>query len=323
MKRLIAALLALITLTLLVACGVKPNDTRVVLKLDGEKIYYDYYRYVFMNTKRDMDGGDEAYWQEHPEAEAALKESVMETLLHYRAIQRLAAEHDIRLTNDQKQAIKDTIAATKDAMTGGEEEYLRSLEAAYMSEYTLLYMQEVTQIWSLLYDYVTDEMSGIIESGDEILDADIPKNFRRIRYVYIGKDAEDPAASRALAETVHGKATAGEDFDGLIEEYGEDPDMERLIKDGYYYTLGAIDEDVQEAVEKLDEGAIAPVIEVSYGYYVVQRLSLNENYIDKNYETFRTQYRARVFNEMLAAEAEKVKITYEKLYDELTVATVS
>ena len=34
-----AALLALITLTLLVACGVKPNDTRVVLKLDSEKIY--------------------------------------------------------------------------------------------------------------------------------------------------------------------------------------------------------------------------------------------------------------------------------------------
>lgn len=323
MKRLIAALLALITLTLLVACGVKPNDTRVVLKLDSEKIYYDYYRYVFMNTKRDMDGGDATYWQSHPEAEAELKETVMETLLHYRAIQRLADEHDIRLTNEQKQAIKDNIAATKNAMTGGEAEYLQSLEEAYMSEYTLLYMQEVTQIWSLLYDYVTDEMSGVIPCSDEVLDADIPKNFRRIRYVYIEKNPEDPEAVTATVKEVYDKATAGADFNSLIDEYGEDPDMDRLMKDGYYYTLGAIDEAVQEAVEKLDEGAIAPVIEVSYGYYVVQRLALDETYVNKNYEIFRAQYRARVFNEMLAAEAEKVKITYEKLYDELTVTAVS
>ncbi len=323
MKRLIAALLALITLTLLVSCGVKPNDTRVVLKLDSEKIYYDYYRYVFMNTKRDMDGGDETYWQSHPEAEAELRETVMETLLHYRAIQRLAAEHDIRLTSEQKQAIKDNIAAAKDAMTGGEAEYLQSLEAAYMSEYTLLYMQEVTQLWSLLYNYATDEMSGVIPCSDKVLDADIPKSFRRIRYVYIEKDPEDPETVSATVKEVYDKATAGADFNCLIEEYGEDPDMDRLMKDGYYYTLGAIDETVQEAVEKLDEGAIAPVVEVSYGYYVVKRLALEETYVNKNYEMFRTQYRARVFNEMLAAEAEQVKITYETLYNELTVASVS
>lgn len=323
MKRLIAALLALITLMLLASCGVKPNDTRVVLKLDSEKIYYDYYRYVFMNTKRDMDGGDETYWESHPEAEAELKETVMETLLHYRAIRRLADQHDIRLTSEQKQAIKDNIAAAKDAMTGGEAEYLQSLEEAYMSEYTLLFMQEVTQIWSLLYDYATDEMSGVIPCSDETLDADIPKSFRRIRYVYIEKDPEDPETVSATVKEVYDKAAAGVDFNSLIDEYGEDPDMDRLMKDGYYYTLGAIDETVQEAVEKLDEGAIAPVIEVPYGYYVVQRLPLEESYVNKNYESFRAQYRARVFNEMLAAEAEQVKITYDKLYDELTVATVS
>ncbi len=323
MKRWIGALRALITLMLLTSCSVKPQDSRVVLRLDNETIYYDYYRYVFMNTKRDMDGGDASYWQEHPEEEAELMQSVMETLLHYRAIQRMAATYNIRLTKAQKKAIKATIAEAKAAMTGGEEEYLQSLEEAYMSEYTLLYMQEVTQIWSLLYDYVTDEMSGVIPCSDETLDADIPKNFRRIRYVYIEKNPEDPETVSATVKEVYDKATAGADFNSLIDEYGEDPDMDRLMKDGYYYTLGAIDEAVQEAVEKLDEGAIAPVIEVSYGYYVVQRLALDETYVNKNYEIFRAQYRARVFNEMLAAEAEKVKITYEKLYDELTVTAVS
>lgn len=322
MKRLIATLLALIAITLLVSCGVKPEDTRVVLKLDGEKVYYDYYRYLFLNSKRDLDGGDTRYWDTHPEEEALIKETVMEALLHYRAIQRLAAEYDVRLSNEQKQAIKDSIAQTK-ADLGGEEAYRQSLADSYMTEYTLLYVQELTQLWSLLYDYMTEEESGIIESGDAILDADIPQNFRRIRYVYIEKDSENPAVSRAAADTVYEKAAAGEDFDTLIEEYGEDPDMDRLLTDGYYYTLGAIDENVQKAVETLKENEIAPVIEVSYGYYVVQRLALEDAYIQKNYESFRVQYRARIFNEMLAAEAEKINISYQDLYDELTIKTVT
>lgn len=323
MKRLIAALLALVALTLLTACGVKPNDSRVVLKLDGEKVYYDYYRYVFMNSKRDMDGGDASYWTRHPEAEAALRESVMEVLLHYRAVQRLAEKYDVSLTKAQKQAIKDDLAAAKAATSGGEAAYLASLEEAYMSEYALLYIRELTELWSRLYDYVTDEMNGIIACSDEVLDADIPKNFRRIRYVYIAKDAEHPEATAAIAEEVSEKAADGADFNGLIEEYGEDPDMDRLLADGYYYTLGAIDEEVQKAVELLAEGEIAPVIEVSYGYYVVQRLGLDDAYVNKNYESFRAQYCARIFNEMLKAEAEAVKITYEELFEELTVAAMS
>ncbi len=322
MKRWIGVLLALITLMLLTACGVKPQDSRVVLKLDDEEIYYDYFRYVFMNTKRDMDGGDASYWQEHPEGAAELKESVMETLLHYRAIRRLAAAYDIRITKAQRQAMKAYIAETKAAMTGGEEEYLQSLEEAYMSEYMLYYMQEVTQLWSDLYDYVTDERNGVISCSDEILDADIPQSFRRIRYVYIEKNTEDPAASKALAESVYEKAQAGEDFCGLVEEYGEDPDMDRLLEDGYYYTLGAIDEKVQLAVEALEEGALAPLVTVTYGYYVVQRLPLEQSYIEEHYEMLRAQYCARVFNEMLTAETKKVSLVYEELYEQLTLETM-
>ena len=323
MKRLLAALLALMSLLLLASCGVKPADARVVLTLDGEKVYYDYYRYVFMNMKLDMDGGDAAYWQSHPEEEAVLREKVLETLLHYRAITRLAGTYGIELTKAQKKAIRDDIADAKAAMTGGEEAYAQYLEEAYMSEYTLLYMQEMTELWSLLYDHVTDEMSGIIPCSDEMLEADIPKNFRRIRYVYIEKNGAHPEADAEKAQEVYQKAVAGEDFDSLIRDYGQDPDMLRMIRDGYYYTLGAIDETVQAAVETLEVGAIAPVIEVPYGYYVVQRLAMEEPYIDQNFESFRVQYRARVFNEMLAAEAKKVKVAYEALYEELTVATVS
>ncbi len=320
MKRALSLLLALLSLLLLTACGntIKPEDDRVVLTLGGETIYYDYYRYVFLNSKRDMDGGDDSFWDDNPEAEAELADAVMEKLLHYVAIRNLAEDYDIALTKDQKQAILDEIEQTK-AYYSDEKSYLQSMEQAFMTEYTNYYMQEQTLLWQLLYDHVTGDTNNLIPADDDILYADIPLNFRRIRYVFIEKDLKNPEASAEKAETVLGAAKNGEDFDALIREHGEDPDMLRLIRDGYYYTLGAIDEDVQKAVETIDEGEIAPLVEVPYGYYVVQRLPLLDTYIEKNFENLRAQYRARIFHEMLKTEAASAEKNTTELFAELNV----
>ena len=323
MKRILSLLLALLCLLALTACGgkIEPVDDRVVLTLGGEKIYYDYYRYVFLNTKLDMDGGDATFWENNPEAEAELTDSVMENLLHYVAIRRLADDYDIALTKEQKQSIEDTLAQAK-AYYSDEESYLESMEEAFMTEYAAYYMQEQTLLWQLLYDHVTGELNGIIKADDETVYADIPLNFRRIRYVFIEKKADNAAEAAETAETVLAAANSGSDFDALIREYGDDPDMLRLISDGYYYTLGAIDEDVQKAVEGIAEGEIAPLVEVSYGYYVVQRLPLKNEYVEKNFENFRTQYRARIFSEMLKAEAAAMEKKTTELFEELTVKTM-
>ena len=60
MKKIASFLLVIATLLCLTSCAQapKPEDKRVVLTLSGEKIYYDYFRYVFLNSKADMDGGD-------------------------------------------------------------------------------------------------------------------------------------------------------------------------------------------------------------------------------------------------------------------------
>ncbi len=320
MKRVLSLLLAVLSLLTLTACGgkIKPEDDRVVLTLGGETIYYDYYRYVFLNSKRDMDGGDASFWENNPEAEAELADAVMEKLLHYVAIRNLAEEYGIALTKEQKQSVKDTLEQTK-AYYSDEESYLASMEDAFLTEYTAYYMQEQTLLWQLLYDHVTGEENGIIPASDEILYADIPLNFRRIRYVFIEKTPKNAAEAAQKAESVLAAAKAGEDFDTLIRNHGQDPDMLRLIENGIYYTLGAVDEDVEKAVETLAEGEIAPLVEVSYGYYVVQRLSLNDDYIEKNFENLRAQYRARIFNEMLKTEAASAEKNTTELFAELNV----
>jgi len=322
MKRILSLLLALIALATLTACSsVKPKDNRTVLTLDGEKINYDYYRYTFLNTKRDMDGGDDTYWKKTPDAQKELKEEVLTVLLHYRAIEKMAAENGISLSSAQKKAIKSNLELTKIDL-GGEEAFQKSLEEAFMTEYTLLYVQELTQLWSDLYDHMTNKEKGAIPADKATVDADIPLSFRRIAYVYIEKDTEHPEATAEEAELVLKEACDGADFKELIREHGDDSTMLSLIDDGYYYTLGAIDEQVQKAVESLAEGEISPVIEVSHGYYVIRRLPLEQSYIEKNYEDFRLMYRARIFNEMLETEAKKISVSYSDLYHSLTVETV-
>ena len=97
MKKITAGLLAAVCILALVSCSaVKPTDSRVVLTLDGEKLYYDCFRYVVLNSRADLDLGDENYWKDNPDAAETLRENVTEVLRRNRAIEELCKEYGRR-----------------------------------------------------------------------------------------------------------------------------------------------------------------------------------------------------------------------------------
>ena len=311
MKRIILFLSAIALTVTLAACStVKPTDSRVVLTLDGEKVYYDYFRYIVLNSRADLDLGDEDYWKNNPDAEATLRENATEVLRRNRAIEELCKEYGIKLSSDEKKQIKEFIKSAKASYETGDMSFEEAIAKSYMTEYSLTYVQQITTLWSKLYTYVTSEANGIIKAGDDAVKADIPVNFRRIRYVMIScDDAEERGEKRTLAETVWKKALSGEDFVSLVKEYGEDQTMASSPDDGYYYTVGGIVEKIQEEAEKLDEnGGISGVIDMQNAFFVIQRLPIDNDYVEKNFETFRTDYAARLFNEMLDKKAAAVSV---------------
>lgn len=322
MKKVITFLSAILLVTALTACSaVKPNDSRVVLTLDGEKVYYDYFRYIVLNSRADLDLGDEDYWKNNPDAEATLRENATGVLCRNRAIEELCKEYGIKLSSDEKKQIKKFIKDAKASYKTGDMSFEEAIAKSYMTEYTLNYVQQITTLWSKLYSHVTSEINGIIKAGDDAVKADIPVNFRRIRYVMIScDDPKDRDEKLALAETVWKKALSGEDFVSLVKEYGEDQTMAASPEDGYYYTVGGIVEKVQNEAEKLDEnGGISGVIDMQNAFFIIQRLPLDDDYIEKNFESFRTDYTARLFNEMLDKQAAEisVEIKDEEAYREL------
>ncbi len=323
MKKFFVSALAVLMLFVFVSCGIKPEDDRVVMTLDGEKIHYDYFRYVFLNSRDDLAYGQpDGYWKDNSEAQKKLEDAVIETLLRNKAIMLLADEYDMSLTKSEKDDILDYIKKSKKNL-GGSEPFKESLAASYLTEYSFKHIQEIMTVWTKLYNHITSETSGVIKCGDEIILADVPKNFRNIKYIMISNDEKDDKAENfELAKNVQSLAASGEDFDELIKEHGEDNTMEQKLKNGYYFTIGSVDETIEEAVLELEENQVSEVIDMGYAYYIVKRVPIDLDYVEDNLDEFRRTYCARIFNEMLNEKASEIEVDYKDLYNELTVFTV-
>lgn len=322
MKKLTALILAIISLMSLslTSCAYSPNpeDGRVVLTVGGEKIYYDYFRYVFLNAKRDLDGGDEKYWENNEDGLDALKKTVLETIVHNRAIELLAKEHKVALTSDEKKGIADYVKSLKKTDASFEE----GLEDSYLTEYSFLYIQTFTELWRKIYDYITSDINGIIKSDDATVRKDVPVNFRRVRYVMLKIDEKDPEKTLTDANYILNKAKDGEDFVSLVRSYSEDADMVAAASDGCYYTLGQFQPEFESAVEKLADNGISDPVSVGGHYFIIQRLPADMEYVEKNLDEFITMYKARIFNEMVAELEKTVTVKTSKLWDSLQLSDV-
>ncbi len=311
MKKIVALLLAAVMLSVaLVSCSdkpielPKPENGETVMTINGEKILYDYVRYVYLNTKADMEYGNENIFETDPDAFAALKESTLDTIATNCAISKLAKQYKISLTEKEKKEVNDLIKELKK----DKELWEDAVKEGFITEYTVAYLERFAIVWGKIYEYITNVENGVIKYDDESLLADIKKNFRNIRYVYISYNESNKEEKKALAESVYAKAMAGENFASLIKEYGEDPYIAALADIGSYYTAGAKLEIVEDAVELIGEGEITPIIDVSEGYFIIQRLGIDIEYAEENLNTLADYYVARRFNEMVEEVKNSLKI---------------
>ena len=139
--------------------------------------------------------------------------------------------------------------------------------------------------------YYTSALKDKVEVGE--LTEDVKRDYFRNHYlrakhvlISIDDDTDDETA-KAAAEEVLEKAKNGEDFDALIEEYGEDPGM-TANPDGYVFTDGEMVAEFEDGTKSIQPGEMT-LVKTSYGYHVIQRLDLEES----------TEYFARAYNNVI------------------------
>lgn len=264
---------------------VSDRDETVVMTLGDYEIPYSEYRYYYINYVRQFIAYYGADYAENSQLAQMFEEYLTEGVKMNKLVAEAAKSCGVGLTREE---LEQTVFAVYDNLQAqlgcqSEEELWSFLDEYYaVTPYCLVYIEQIYQTYLKLYD----RFYGIDgERSEEIrrktLDDMAKNDIVRAKHILLSfpENAEGDAASeeqvyeQALA--IYEKAKAGEDFDALIEEYGEDPGMSTYPA-GYYFGKGEMVEPFEDAVYALEIGEISEPVRTTYGYHIILRLPLDD-----------------------------------------------
>ncbi len=283
-------------------------DVDAIMTVEGVEIPYESYRYYYLSNRYMFDYGDTSVWNMEGEDMDAvadqLKEATEIGVLSSFAINKIAADNNIELTQEDLDFIDSEIELLIESV-GGEETYLSMLESQYYTEE--LYRELFTN--SILANKVIE-----VQYGDAII-ASFNENYVRAQHILIpftDATAEDHSEDLEVAEGVMERINAGEDFEALREEFNNDPGQP---DEGYYFTTGEMVVEFEEAAFALEDNAISEIVETSYGYHIIRRLPMEESYIEDALVNYMTTEMIEEFSADLDEASSSLNVEYSEYYD--------
>ena len=338
MKKAIAILLsAVLAASLLTGCGDKKEtpssssgtggaavsstyltvDGKAILvpyvaKVDGEEVSLDNLRYYFLNLKANINASGELT----ADQETQLMEDAMAYVKDDIAIKRLAEKNGVSLTDEEKKEVADNIEKNKQQYES-EAEYAKALEKQYMTPDFYASMQELGMIRNKLLEKLFDK-GGAYEMNEETVKQQVNSSFVHAKHILVQSTTEN---YEARAKEALEKVQAGEDFDALVKEYGDDPGMEAQ-PEGYYFTRGQMVQEFEDAAYALEVGQTSGLVKTSYGYHIIQRLPIDEEYVTENLETLTSSCKQAKFDELLDELVQGFEVHKSDKYDLINSKTL-
>ncbi len=251
------------------------------------------------------------------EAEGIVKE--------FESVRVLAEKEGITLTEEELNEIKKTKEQQIES-DGGKEGFLENLKSMGMTEAFFDYFMECEKLYQKCNDlYVGD--GKYAKSADEIKKA-VKTDYARVKHILISatEGAEDYEEKKAAAEKALARAKAGEDFDALVAELGEDPGMQSdpygYVIDAQGYTIdgqGPMITEFTEGSFALSENGISELVSTSYGFHIIKRYPIEDAYLDENIEQIQSSYAANEFTEAVTKLLGSIKVKYEEGYRDINI----
>lgn len=283
------------------------------------KYYLEMIKDQMISEAGDSAGDD--YWNSDIDGKKAsdvAKEKAMEKLIRTETAIVKANEAGISLSDEEK-ANARSIVNSDDETT---QQQLKDLEKKTGADkYQIADIMEKNFLASAYYQSLSEQENSPIKPDDEEIKSAANEKYAVVKHVLISNTpqedvaAADPAAdptavdpaadtaddaaepaeevdtekyaeeAKAKAEEVLAKAVKGDNFEKLIEEYGEDPGMESS-PDGYIIdetgaTLdgsGSMIEEFTQGTFAVQPGEVNPnLIESTYGWHIIKRYPLPED----------------------------------------------
>lgn len=237
-------------------------------------------------------------------------QKTLDELCHAAAIISFAAENEIELDKDDRKAVEADIDLLISSFEN-REEYEQGLADFNMTHELYKSLSQQNALEVKLREYAIDEISGLIKSDDETVEADIMENFIAAKQILISNDeGDDVEQNRLSAESIYAELEGGADFDALVEQYGEDNSMD--VEHGRYFTHGMFPDEFEQAALALEIGEHSGVIETEVGFHIILRMPISQEYVDDNFEQLRYYFLNRRFNELVDERASEMNVEYKK-----------
>lgn len=195
-------------------------------------------------------------------------QSILEELKQMYVVAQHADEYEVTLTEGEKNKIEETAKQfvadnSKDALEkmGADEAVIKE----YLTKYT-----------------IKGKIEQAIKAGADINVSDEDAAQKTLSYVFITTSGKTDDKGNTVELTEEEKAQKKIDAQAIIDEVASGKDFDTVIKDGGRTVSNAsfgkddnagLDDKVIAAASALQEGEVAPLVEVEGGYYVIKLTS--------------------------------------------------
>ena len=300
----------------------QPVDAAYVMKIDGEEISPEIFRFYYLPIRDSYESNGADLTDETVQQQ--LMEEATNTLLQYHcAISKVAQELGISLTDEETESVKQTIESNK-AQFESEEAYQAALDDIYATDASYLTYMLNYQLYQKIINYLETDSGSEYYVDDETLLSKVHDNYVHVKHILVLCEEDDDEEERlAFAQELLERARGGEDFDSLISEYGEDPGM-TTNPDGYYFTKDdSYVQEFKDASFALEENAISEPVKTDYGYHIIQRLPIDDEYVKENRSTFLSDELYEAYGKLIEEATASLSIEYADAYSLITPETLS
>ncbi len=348
MKKILAFMLCLLV-AVCSACGKEQKNTisfegykgasDAVMTINGEDVSVDEYKYFLIMASYDLknkynvaDEELEGFWDKtdgesgKTYAELAIEDAIDRcTTFHVYRTEAIA--QGIMLAEEDKQLISQQ--ANSMVEDYGEYMNILQLKAGGLTPDVHENITEMSYYSNLLF---SDFVGNFRTITDKDIENCYKNNYIRAKHILVMTidpetelplSDEDKNAALVKVSQAYGKLENGADFDEVMHEYSEDTGLSSY-PDGYTFAEDAeYDEAFKKTAFSLKEGEVSEIIEMSYGYSIIKREPLLENYPEENFEPISDKLMRLEFADYLEKCEEKAEIIGNKpVFDTIDVYAV-
>ena len=281
-----------------------------VISFGKYEIPFSYYRFIYLSQMEELANGEKDFFQKNPDAAGYLKDSVFRYFRYLAGFYALLDEYKVSLTDEERAAVLEKIASSKEEISGNFTDLLNQLHLTEALHQELVCEDELeTKLHNTLF---LEEGAPYSLTNDQTT-AYYRRHFCRAVHMR--------CSDLKTAEKAERELNGGADFTDVSARYNQDPTMEDR-DEGRYFVRGDNEKAYDDAAFALKEGRYSKPVKCSDGFYIIYRMPMDEKLIMADIEKSRNRAYSAMYNRLLAEKVKDIKPKFCSVYDRIGPDTV-